>query len=515
MSESSYWPVFVAAMVAASAAAAPARAFALEAPASNGAEPPRKTISERTAVATALQHNPSLASAVTEQRRAQLLEDALDHKYSFVLQVDGSATRTKNPSLGPSGVTLPESTAYVAGAELRRHLLFGTDLKLRLEGTRQTSTTLFVVNTANGLAPISFQMGPAYLTTVRLSLTQPLLRGAGRDVYYADLDAARASRLSAQSAQETAASQLLLDTLVAYWELYHASRAVEIQKKNLELAKTQRDEAAARVRTGSAAPVDVLSFETRIATIEEDVASARADERKRVAELARLIGTPDMAADAADTASTPGDPGPPPEDVFERTMQGSFELAKQRAALRLAEVQARTADEPYRSRLDLDAYVQASGLGNKDIPPAFDQLAGLGAVSAHVGLTYEAPLDGTQQRRERERASLAVASARQQLTAIEQRLRADVEKAVTQEEYSRRRVALATTTLDNAQRQLAAETEKFRTGSSTALQVREAEEQVRSAELRAGRARTDLVESGLTIEHLTGRLLERWSKATQ
>jgi outer membrane protein TolC len=141
----------------------------------------------------------------------------------------------------------------------------------------------------------------------------------------------------------------------------------------------------------------------------------------------------------------------------------------------------------------------------------FDQLSGLGAVSAHVGLTYQAPLDGTQQRSERERALVAIQTAKQRLTAIEQRLVADVDKALTKEESSRKRAKLADATLAIAKQQYEAEAQRFRTGSTTALQVRESENSVRSAELRASRARADWIEASLTLEHLSGRLLQRWT----
>lgn len=48
-------------------------------------------------------------------------------------------------------------------------------------------------------------------------MTQPLLRGAGRDVVLAQLDAARANRTTTALTRDRSASQLLLDALTAYW----------------------------------------------------------------------------------------------------------------------------------------------------------------------------------------------------------------------------------------------------------------------------------------------------------
>ena len=471
-------------------------------------------LSERAVVAAALSHNPTLAAYASDWRQAQLLEQAEEHRHTFVLGLDTAATSTRSPSLGPTGITTPESSTYTGGVDLSRHTALGTDLKLRVESWRQTNQLTFLNGATTPPSLLTFTLGPAYSTTAKFSLTQPLLRGAGRDVYYAELDAARASRASARSARDQTASQLLLDVFTAYWELNYDTRSVEIQLRSLDLARAQRDETALRVTTGSVAPVDVLGFETTIATLEEDLASARAESDKQLAELARLIGDPEMTLNGtADTSSALPEQRQPAEDVKQRTLAVSFELAQQRAAVELATVQARTADEPYRPKLDLDAYVQAQGLGNKSLRPMVDQLGGLGAVSAHIGLTYQAPLDGTQRNRERERALMAIQSAKLRLTAIEQRLASDVDKALTRETSSRKRITLAETTLTISKQQFEAETQRFRTGSATALQVREAENTVRNAELRVSRARADWIEASLTLEHLSGRLLEHWTRA--
>lgn len=480
-------------------------------PAADNAE--TRVLTERAIVVAALSRNPTLAATVGDLRRAELLEQAEGHRYSFVLGLDTSATRTRSPSLGFTGVTVPDATTYSSGVELSRHTVYGTDVKLRLEGSSQRNQSTFVDVTSTPPSMLTYTLGPGYSASAKFGVTQPLLRGAGRDVYYAELDAARANRVAARNAHDQAASQLLLDVLTSYWEVNYASRSVEIQLRSLELAKSQRDETAQRVSTGSVAPVDVLSFETSIATIEEDLASARAEERKQITELARLIGDPALSLNSStDTTSPLPEPEAPAADVKDRTLGVSFELAQQQAAVELTTIQARTAGESFRPKLDLDAYVQAQGLGNKSLGPMFDQLSGLGAVSAHVGLTYQAPLDGTQQRSERERALVAIQTAKQRLTAIEQRLVADVDKTLTKEESSRKRAKLADATLAIAKQQYEAETQRFRTGSATALQVREAENSVRSAQLRASRARADWIEASLTLEHLSGRLLQRWTK---
>jgi hypothetical protein len=64
---------------------------------------------------------------------------------------------------------------------------------------------------------------------------------------------------------------------------------------------------------------------------------------------------------------------------------------------------------------------------SQSLSPELEQFSGLGAWSAHVGVTYEAPPDGTQRHSERERAELAVSIARQNLDAARLRVIANLE----------------------------------------------------------------------------------------
>ncbi|WP_394840534.1 TolC family protein [Pendulispora brunnea] len=470
-------------------------------------------VSETGVIRSALAHNPGLAAARTEHRRAALLEEGEEHRYGFVLGLDGQADRTKTPSLSVSGVTAPESTTYKLGAQLSRHFIWGTDLTLRLEGQSQRMQSTFVNTSANPPQLSTFTFGPSYGALAKLSLKQPLLRGAGRDVFEAELVQARASRAKAASASEQTASELMRDVLKGYWELFYTSRAVEIRQRSLGRGRAELADAAARIRTGSAAPAEALTIETDVAKREEDVTGALREERRSSNELARLVGDASLSARRADVTRAPPAPLPPPPDARERALAVSYELAGQRAEVNLAEVRARTAADELRPTLDLDAYVQAQGLGNRDIPPALQQVYGLEAWSAHVGLTFEAPLDGGRRRAEKTRAELAISAAQQKLEETKQRIVKELENAIADSESAQRRLELAGATLAIAEQQLTAKEQLFRTGGATALELVKAEDDVRDAELRRTRAHVDWAQADVTIAHLTGRLLGRADSA--
>ena len=304
--------------------------------------------------------------------------------------------------------------------------------------------------------------------------------------------------------------------MTAYWELWYADAAVGIQEQSRAVAIQQRNDAAARAQTGSLAPADVYSFETRVATREEDVLNAHVERQRRQAELAAQIGNLRQgSALGLPSEDVPPIPDPPSADTEKAALAESVQLRELEAALEVARIQTRTADDPGRSRLDLDAYVQAQGLGNDDPGAAFGQLGRLGVVSAHVGLTYETPLDDSGRRADAARARLGVEVASQRIAEARQAVLSDVQIALTREAAARRRLTLAEETTRIAERQLAAERARFQAGASTALATLDAEDQVRSAQLRVARIRADLLEASLTLQHLTGRLLARYGSLAQ
>ena len=479
---------------------------------------PAPKITESEVVQTAMANNPGLKASVLELQDAQWALIGEEGRYPFILQIDGGLTRFARPSASLRGRSVDESYVVDAGAEIRKHLVWGTDLALRLSGdwsiaeANRDEQALMALVAQPGVDPDYFGW-PSYGLQVRFSVVQPLLRGAGRDVGEAELLTARLRRTSAEHSRDRTASELLRNVTNAYWELWYTNAALGIQEQSRALAIKQRDDAAARAKSGSLAPAEVFPFETRVATREEDVLGAQVEAQRQQTELAQQAGIlGKQAALGLPAESVPPTPPPPPGDVERAALAQSPELRALETSLELARVQARTADDPQRARLDLDAYVQADGVGYDDAAAPVAQVGKFGAVTAHVGLTFETPLDDSRRRADAARARLAVDIAVQRLEQAKQNLRSEVRIALAREAAARRKLELAEETARIAAKQLAAEQARFEGGSSTSLPVLEAEDTLRSAQLRVARARADVLTTNLAIQHLTGRLLDDYAK---
>lgn len=468
-----------------------------------------ETMRSGDALAEAMAKNPTLAGAIADAASAQALVRSEESRYDPVLEVGFNVTHTKTPSLTFNGVLAGTSDVIAGTAELTKRLRWGTEFTASAGVTSTRSAMpIFVGTQQTGTTPLVLTLGPGYLFSAKLGVTQPLLRGSGRDVTLAALDQAVAQKTSAERERERQASLLARDVLTAYWELWYATRAEDVDRVARETTKRQRDDAQARMETGSIAKADVLTFETQLATKDETVIQSVVDRRARSNELARLLGREVGTDDIAVDATVPPTPADLPGDLSKRALERSPEVTVRAAAVNVAQVKERTAADPYRARLDLDAYVQAQGLGNDEISPAISQLTGLGALSARVGLTYELPLSADRRRAEEARAHSATESARSTLEATQQSLVADVVSAKQKRDAARDRIALAEKSVKLAEDQLAAEKGRFESGSGTALQVIQAQDQVQAANKRLARARADLAQSHLTLAHLVGALVD-------
>jgi outer membrane protein TolC len=456
------------------------------------------------AVALAARRNPALQVATVQAASASWDVIGAEGRYPFRLLADGQASRTSTPNLaGVGGVVVGQQDGVAGGLELTRHLLWGTDLSLRVDGGGVVTRTLGATD-----GP---EVGPAWDLGARFSLTQPLLRGAGRAVNEAPLLQARARKSQADRSRDRVASRTIDDVLTAYWELWYAERSVAIARDALATAERGLADANARVRSGSLAPVEAIPLETRASTRREELATAEATRAARAATLAATLGQAGTAV-GSPVEEAPPESGVAVADRAGAALGASPELAVAEAAVEVARTQAIDAAEATRTRLDLQAWAETRRLGD-DVSPLADPPRADGGYGAGLGLSLELPLDTRLQRSARARADLAVEAAERDRERVRQEVLSSVATLEAQEAAARRRVELAAATLDAAGRQLEGQRLRFRTGNATALDVLLAEDEVRNARLREARARVDLFLAGVGLEDLTGALVSRYAAA--
>jgi outer membrane protein TolC len=443
--------------------------------------------------------HPTLRASILDLRSAEQDVAFEQGRYPYTLQFEGGATRSSSASArdGESSVSTQDSVNVAT--QISRTFPTGTRAAVRMDGTQELRRT-----------PV--EIGPTYGSSVRASLTQPLMRGYGTTLGEQGLRIARINLAGAELSRNRVASELTRDVLNGYWELWYAHAAVRIERSARRLAKRELSETQQKIAEGVLPSVDALSFETRLASLEESVLSAIATRRQRALSLSVQIGAPEVfSSDLVTSAESPPEaPATPTRALaLQVALQTSPEVRELESQLRSAQERLASAGDAYRPRLDLEGYVQLAGAGDQTVSPVLQQLGRASATSVHVGLIYELPLDQARKTAERAQVLLAVRSAEEKLRAARQRTQVDIDSMLVVEQMAHDRLALASQTAKRAETQLDAERERLKAGTGLPINVRQAQDDLRQAQLREIRAKVDLWEAVLDRKHLMGELLQQ------
>ncbi|MBK8589606.1 MAG: TolC family protein [Sandaracinaceae bacterium] len=291
-------------------------------------------------------------------------------------------------------------------------------------GTRVTAevTSSMLWQTVNLTAgtTTAVTIGPVYRGQLALTATQPLLRGAGTDATRASLERARAVERQAGHQHDQAASELARDVLTAYWELWYAQRAVEVQAAALALATQQLDEATRRQQAlGTLARADVLRFATEQLTVQDALAVSTQQRDARALELSRLLARQPAGAQTLVAVTRPALDAYTVdlESALALTMANSSEWLAVMAELEAAEEALRATADADQARLDLILSGSMGGLWTDDMLSGLSLPGGRPAFSVGGRLELELPVGGG-------RADAAHEQARAQLLAARSRAHA-------------------------------------------------------------------------------------------
>ncbi len=116
---------------------------------------------------------------------------------------------------------------------------------------------------------------PEYQATTRLTLVQPLLRNAGRDVNMAQIHVLEAEGVSTLHQTRLGIETVMAQVLSVCFELEFAVENIRVKEQAVELAESLLQENTRRVEEGRMSPLDVTQAEARVAEAREELIQAR------------------------------------------------------------------------------------------------------------------------------------------------------------------------------------------------------------------------------------------------
>ena len=396
--------------------------------------------------------------------------------------------------------------------------------KLKLSGTHKLSRGSADSSRASGIAPSVSLLG-AYGTNIDLSwnqqlnatkkngdlssqglaltLTQPLLRGAGKEVTTAPLRLAKLTEQVNQLNLQASVSQTLYEIIAAYRALLKSQNqvtlAVEAHKRAVALLKVNQ----LLIDAGRVAQFDVVQIEADIASQELAVEDAKNQlEASRLLMLKLLALDLSTAVRASDSLQV---------TRFEIDQATAFKVAQARQPQYLSTLlQSEQASinlllAKDKARWDLSLVT--------GVTQQRDQHSLNGAArtwEGYTGLKLEIPIDDLGIRQ----GKLNAQTGLEQQKLLQEEARIDLQRQITDAvrglDTQWRQLEISQRVTDLSRRKLAIENDKLNAGRSSNFQIISFEADLRAAEDASLTAKILYMDARARLDVLLGVMLDSW-----
>lgn len=447
--------------------------------------------------AWALQHNMDLQVALVEPTIQQVGLSEEEAKFEAIFR-----TRMRYSDIDNAVATeLENSQAQILD------ITPGVTIPLRTGGTIAIDLPINRTETNNQFTTLN----PSYTTDASFSISQPLLRNAGRS---ANTHSIRIQALESQIAEARAKLEVirqLANVDRAYWRLYAARRLLEVRQEEFELARAQLERAERRVRAQVAPEVEVIRAQEGIAQRLEGIIVAENQVRDLQRELKRIINVPGIRIGDSLVLELVSQPNPVNYEFDTHT----FAEAAVANRMEMLELELRLAQDF--STIDfarnqalplftLDYSYQINGLGT-NINRSLNLLYDNRFENWSIGANFEVPLGNEAAEA---RVHQAILRRLQRLSSREARKLAimqEVYDAVDQISAAWQRILAARQTVILAARTLRAEQNQFDVGARTSTDVLDAATRLGDAQSSEILALVDYQVAQVDLAFATGTLL--------
>jgi outer membrane protein TolC len=371
---------------------------------------------------------------------------------------------------------------------------------------------------------------PFYSPSTSVTLTQPLLRGRGREVNLryvriANLDKKISRLLFDQQVQQTVYGISRL-----YFDLVSLGENVAVKQEALRAARTLRKDDADQVIEGTLAPIELTRASALVSSSEFDLVQAQGLYRQQEVILRNQMlrmASPVFAASFSEIVPTDRivvpdlmEPLVVP-DLIARGLARRPDLAQAEVQVQAGQVTARASRNEALPQLNVYANVETRGSSEQAYEQLGSQGTGIPTIPQNLALgglrtstIYQAGVQMTLPVRNRVAASDAardtvlVRQAQARTEKLSASIRQDIENAVIALETAYAAYTAARNSTGFQEQFLQAERDKLGVGASTNLQVIQDETYVAQAKSTEIAARSNWKKAQIELERALGTLLD-------
>ena len=432
-----------------------------------------------------------------------------------------TGTGTTTGTAGSEGtLTTPQPLDYIA---LNVAYLQGFSTGAQLEAIVNNDPPV-VYGTASQLDPFS-------TPSTSVTLTQPLLRGRGRDVNLRYLRIARTDQKISRLLFEQQVLETVYGVSRLYYDLVSLGENVQVQEESLRAATKQREDDQDQVAQGTLAPIEL----TRAQAVESSTRFALTQsqglyKQEEIILRNQLIRTASPAFTAQFSEIVPTDEITVPTELealnlpslIQQGLARRPDLAQAQLQIQTGQIQA--AASRNQALPQLNAYANFESRGSSEQPYEVQGSTGTGLPTVPVDLAlgglrvstiYQAGVQLTLPLRNRvaeadaARDSVQVRQVQARTEKLAQGVRQDVETAVVALQTADASYRAAVASRDYQVALLDAERDRLSVGQSTDLAVLQDEAYLAQARSTEIAARSNYMKARIDLDHALGDLLDK------
>lgn len=462
------------------------------------------------AIGLALDHNLDLEIQRIGERRSQwdpiIAESVFDPLFRTGFTYSKSSTTSTSIIEGAEvGENIEQDNRnYFLG--LSGQLRYGATWNLRLNGSRFESSS-----TSQFFSPLN------YRSAYQLSLSQPLLRGFGRDITETSLRVAVRNALASRLATRRAVETTVASVVSSYWDLIYTRRNVAVQESALGEARELLEINRRRLEVGTGTEIDVISAEANIETQKASIIDSVNQLRDIQDVLLDKINAPGfriggesgplfrdievIPTTSLELADFPVDM----TDAVQTALASRLELAQRELQIANSEDQLRLSEDQLKPNLSLDGGWNQPG---NDV--TFDgSWSDIGEdYSWNAGLNFEIPLGNRAARNRLLQSREDLRLSRINRDQASHGIVLEVTRAVRELQSARQSVETTAAATRLRREELDGETRRLEVGVSTAYQVLQVQNSLLQAQVSELQANVRLRKAISAYRNATGTILK-------
>lgn len=439
--------------------------------------------------------------------KVQLIEPAIaaenvneqEAKFEALFTVDAEYSKTKKQAATYWDLiygTQSKTTDIEYGVE--KNLSSGGTIKSNLTDNRAKSNALSTFN-------------PTYSSDLSFSISQPLLRNAGKRAatYYVQLYEHNREIVSAQTKEII--TNIIATADKAYWNLYMARKLLDIRKQEYNLAKDLLEETERLVEVGVKAGIETFRAQSGVSSSYEQIIKAKNTVRNAERNLKLMLNKPDLGIITDTTIILTTEPDPvcyefDKEKMVTKAIENRMEMLEMELRLAMDDSAIEYRRNQLLPALNIYYAYNINGLGGSR-HDSYNILFDNDYVDHTAQIIASIPLGN---KAAKSRLNQAILTRTQQLSSMENKkamIKKEVLKGIDQMETSWQHILANRKNAIYAGMQYKAEKRQYELGTRTSSDVLEAQKDLTQAQVGEINALAQYQIDLIDLAYSTGTLL--------